>query len=129
MNTSEALTRGIRILVRSEYLPDRSDPRRGRWVFAYHVTIRNEGDEVVQLLGRHWVITDAHGAIEEVRGPGVVGQQPILTPGASHEYSSGCPIGTSVGTMHGSYRMVTVSGEQFDAEIAPFALSEPYAFH
>lgn len=128
-NTSEAITRRIRVHVHSEYVHQQSRPGTGPWVFAYHVTITNEGDETVQLLGRHWIITDADGDVEEVRGPGVVGNQPVLRPGESHRYTSGCPLPTRVGTMHGTYRMVNQSGEQFDIDIAPFALSEPYAFN
>lgn len=128
-NTSEATTRAIRVAVSSEYHAQQSRPAAGQWFFAYHVTITNEGDETVQLLGRHWIITDADGDVQEVRGPGVVGEQPVLRPGESHRYTSGCPLGTPVGTMHGTYRMVNQGGEQFDIEIAPFALSEPYAFN
>ena len=127
--TSEAVTRGVRVRVRSTFLPERSDPAQGRWLFGYTVTLTNEGQEPVQLHSRHWIITDADGKVEEVRGPGVVGQQPRLAPGESHEYSSFCPLETSFGTMHGSYRMVTEQGEAFDAQVAPFALSMPYAIN
>lgn len=124
---SEALTRGIAVRVESRYVEEQSDPARGGWLFAYTVNIVNNGGETVQLVSRHWVITDANGEVEEVRGPGVVGAQPVLRPGESFEYTSACPLGTSFGTMHGSYQMVTETGEYFDAEIAAFSLSTPYA--
>lgn len=129
MFTSEAVTRGIRVRVRSRFDETRSRPDQGQWFFLYTVTISNDGDETVQLRTRHWVITDGDGAVEEVRGPGVVGEQPVLEPGASFEYTSGCPLQTPVGVMQGSYQMVSAGGEQFDAEIAPFTLSEPYTVH
>lgn len=102
-------------------------PEDDAWFFAYTVRITNDGDETVQLLSRHWIITDANGETQEVRGPGVVGAQPVLEPGATFEYTSACPLGTSFGTMHGSYQMVTEDGDRFDAEIAAFSLSLPYA--
>ena len=123
---SEAMTRGIRVEVRPNYLENQSDPRSGLWMFAYHVRILNDSTDTVQLLSRHWIITDATGRVEEVRGPGVVGEQPVLAPGQSFDYTSGCPLPTPMGTMHGSYQMVTQRGERFDAEIAPFTLAEPY---
>lgn len=127
---SEAVTRGIRVRVRSHYVPERSDPQRGAWLFAYTVQIVNEGDSTVQLVSRHWIITDANGVTEEVKGPGVVGAQPVLRPGESFEYTSACPLTTPFGTMHGSYRMILGdSGDAFDAEIAPFSLSTPYALN
>lgn len=129
MFTSEALTRGVRITVESEYAPDRSEPSKNQWFFLYTVTLSNEGTETVQLLTRHWIITDGTGHVEEVRGPGVVGKQPILNPGESFEYTSGCPLGTPFGVMEGTYQMVTQAGERFDARIAPFTLSEPYTVH
>ena len=116
---SDTTTRGVRVQVSPRYLEEQSDPRAGLWAFAYHVVISNEGAEPVQLLSRHWIITDANGRIEEVRGPGVVGQQPLIAPGEAWDYVSGCPLGTAMGTMHGSYRMRTARGETFDAEIAP----------
>jgi ApaG protein len=125
MNSSVATTRGIVVEVESSYVADRSDPLRSRWFFAYRIRISNQGDEVVQLISRHWIITDAHGRVEEVKGPGVVGQQPVLEPGEAFEYTSFCPLSTPFGTMHGSYSMTTPDGESFDAEIAQFALSEP----
>ena len=127
MADSVALTRGIRIEVEVEYVPERSDSAEGRWFFAYHITITNEGTEKVQLVSRHWIITDAHGHEEVVRGPGVVGAQPVLEPGQSFDYTSFCPLPTSFGSMRGTYQMVTRSGESFDAEIAAFALNEPFS--
>jgi len=127
--TSEAVSRGIRIRVESAYVSERSDPLSGEWFFSYRIRIANESDEAVQLLQRHWVITDAHGHIEEVRGPGVVGKQPVLAPGAVFEYTSFCPLRTSFGTMHGSYIMASENGDSFDAEIAPFSLAEPYGIN
>ena len=127
MATSEAVTDGIRVRVNSRYVPEHSDPDRGGWLFAYTVNIANEGQETVQLLSRRWIITDADGNVEEVEGPGVVGAQPVLEPGESFEYTSACPLRTAFGTMHGSYVMVRKGGERFDAEIAAFSLSTPYA--
>jgi ApaG protein len=125
MNTSDATTRGVRVEVESRFLEEKSDPARKRWFFAYDIRISNGGDEVVQLLNRHWIITDANGNVEEVKGPGVVGNQPVLAPGESFEYTSFCPLTTPFGTMEGSYQMVTDEGGTFDAVIAQFALSEP----
>jgi ApaG protein len=125
MNGSKARTRGIEIEVESTYLQERSDPLSGRWFFAYRIRITNLGDEVTQLISRHWIITDANGGVEEVKGPGVVGQQPVLEPGESFEYTSFCPLSTPFGTMRGSYHMSSEGGEDFEAEIAPFTLSEP----
>jgi ApaG protein len=129
MFSSEAITRGVRVHVDSEYAPDRSHPARKEWFFIYTVRISNEGSEPVQLLTRHWLITDETGRVEEVRGPGVVGQQPRLEPGESFEYTSGCPLPTSSGLMEGTYQMVAESGETFDVKIAPFTLSGPYTVH
>ena len=129
MSTSVALTRGIKVEVSARYLPERSHPGERLWMFAYTIRITNEGQETVQLMSRHWIITDANGRVEEVRGPGVVGQQPVLTPGTSYVYTSGCPLPTSFGSMRGTYQMVTRGGLGFDAEIAPFALTEPHSVH
>ena len=129
MTTSEAVTRNIRVRVEAQYAPGRSQPFKNEWFFLYTIEIANEGPETVQLLSRHWIIGDANGHTEEVKGPGVVGQQPVLEPGESFEYTSGCPLTTSSGTMHGTYQMVTSDGEQFDVEIAPFVLTEPYTVH
>jgi ApaG protein len=129
MFTSEAVTRGVRVAVESEYAPDRSQPSQNQWFFLYTITITNEGTETVQLLSRHWIITDGAGHVEEVKGPGVVGQQPVLQPGESFTYTSGCPLSTPFGTMEGTYQMVSRSADFFDARIAPFTLSEPYTVH
>ena len=129
MFISEAVTRGVRVRVQSEYSADQSAPSKNQWFFLYTVTISNESTETVQLLTRHWIILDGTGHIEEVRGPGVVGKQPTMKPGESFEYTSGCPLSTPFGVMEGTYQMVTQSGERFDAKIAPFTLSEPYTVH
>jgi ApaG protein len=128
VSTSQATTRGVLVEVQSRYIPERSRPDEGKWFFAYRVRISNSGDERVQLVSRHWIIEDAHGRADEVRGPGVIGEQPILEPGTSYEYTSFCPLETPFGSMRGSYRMSAASGE-FDAEIAPFALAEPHSIH
>jgi ApaG protein len=120
---------GIRIKVETMYLADRSSPRQGQFLFAYHITISNVGSETAQLLSRHWVITDAEGEVQEVRGAGVVGEQPVLEPGTSYEYTSYCHLKTNVGTMQGSYTMVRPGGELFDAPIAPFTLAVPNALN
>lgn len=125
----EAVTDGIRIGVRSSYVPERSNPGGLFWFFAYEVTISNEGDRPAQLLTRHWVITDGDGNVEEVTGDGVVGETPYLNPGESFSYTSFCPIRTDSGTMHGTYGMVRPDGERFDVEIPRFALSEPYTIN
>jgi ApaG protein len=122
---STALTEGIRITVRSQYLPDQSAPDDDRFVFAYTVRIANEGGSPAQLRTRHWIITDGRGVIEEVRGDGVVGEQPRLDPGQTFQYTSGCVLQTPVGTMQGSYRFHRDDGSWFDATIAPFSLASP----
>ena len=127
---TDTLTRGVRIVVQPRYVPEQSEPSKSHYLFAYHVTIRNEGERTVQLVSRHWVITDGEGKSEEVRGPGVVGYQPILAPGEQFQYTSGCPLSTPVGTMHGSYQMVVSdSDETFDAYIEPFRLAVPRALN
>jgi ApaG protein len=126
MPSSQATTRNIQVRVEAEYDPGRSNPQHQQWFFLYTVQITNEGAETVRLISRHWIITDAMGHVEEVRGPGVVGEQPILAPGQSFRYTSGCPLTTPFGSMHGTYQMVTKGGAQFDVEIAPFTLTEPY---
>ncbi|MDQ3334240.1 MAG: Co2+/Mg2+ efflux protein ApaG [Myxococcota bacterium] len=123
--TSSALTDGIRVRVQSQYLADQSSPKDDRFVFAYTITISNEGTFTAQLRTRHWIITDGRGSVEEVRGDGVVGEQPKLTPGQSFQYTSGCVLTTSVGTMHGTYRFWRDDGSYFDAQIAPFSLASP----
>ena len=129
MSSSEAVTEGIRVRVRARYVPERSNPGEEHWFFAYTIRIANESDRTVQLVSRHWIITDANGHVEQVRGPGVVGEQPRLEPGQGFEYTSACPLRTAFGTMHGTYQMTTEGGESFDVEIAPFALSEPYGIN
>jgi ApaG protein len=126
MFSSEAITRKIRVHVEAQYDPGRSSPRQSQWFFLYTVSITNEGNDVVQLVSRHWIITDGMGNVEEVKGPGVIGKQPVLSPGQSFEYTSGCPLTTPFGSMHGTYQMVNQAAENFDIEIAPFTLSEPY---
>ena len=128
--SSEAITRDIRVRVEPRFDPRRSRPAEGRWFFLYTVTLENLGEETVQLRSRHWVITDGAGRVEEVRGPGVVGEQPVLAPGESYQYTSGCPLTTDVGKMEGSYQMVDLSsGEGFDIAIAPFTLCAPGLVH
>jgi ApaG protein len=126
---SDTTTRGVRVVVRSEYVPERSSPADAQYFFAYRIRISNAGEDTVQLLSRHWVITDGAGQVEHVRGPGVVGEQPVLEPGESFEYTSFCPLPTPIGSMHGSYQMVTAGGSTFDAEIAPFSLAVPSALN
>jgi ApaG protein len=126
---SDTTTRGIRVQVTSSYLPERSSPRDCQYLFAYHIRISNVGSETAQLVSREWIITSADGEVERVKGPGVVGEQPVLTPGSSFEYTSYCPLKTSVGSMQGSYQMMTADGEKFEAQIAPFTLAAPHALH
>ena len=121
-----AVTRGVRVSVESEFAPGRSNPGQSQWFFLYTVRVTNEGREPVQLLSRHWIITDAMGDIREVRGPGVVGKQPRLEAGESFEYTSGCDLATPFGSMRGTYQMVTDGQEHFDVEIPMFTLTEPY---
>lgn len=123
---SEAVTNHIRVEVMSQHVPEQSRPQDDVWVFQYTVRITNQGQDTVQLLSRHWIITDALDHVEEVRGPGVVGEQPLLAPGESFQYSSWCPLKTPIGMMHGTYQMVAKDGEQFEIEIAPFALKARY---
>ncbi len=125
MENSEAITHNVRVRVNSQYVPERSAPPRHQWFFAYRIRIANEGRQAVQLLARHWVITDANGHEEEVEGEGVVGEQPVIEPGAAFEYTSGCPLGTPFGSMRGEYRMVSRVGEQFQVTIPPFVLRVP----
>jgi len=124
--SSEAVTRNIRVHVETEYAPSRSDPAQNQWFFLYTIRLTNEGRETVQLLSRHWIITDAMGQIEEVRGRGVVGKQPVLAPGESFEYTSGCALKTPFGSMRGTYQMVTDRQEPFEIEIPTFTMTEPY---
>ncbi len=118
-------TRGVTVRVSVSYLPEQSEPTRGRWFWAYHIRLENAGDRTVQLLSRHWIITDGRGARHTVEGEGVVGEQPLIEPGASFDYVSGCPLATSTGAMQGSYRMVDDSGTTFDVAIPRFALHAP----
>ncbi len=118
-----AETDGIVVEVQSVYLQSHSDPNEPRYVFAYNVHIKNDGDNAATLVSRHWVITDARGTFEEVRGPGIVGETPTLEPGDEHAYQSFCVLKTPRGTMHGTYQMVRTDGETFDAEIPSFLLS------
>lgn len=121
-----AITRSIRIIVKPLFLEDQSSPAESHYVWAYHVRIENQGGETVQLRTRYWRITDAMGVVKEVRGPGVVGEQPVLEPGDSFEYTSGTPLGTPSGIMLGTYQMETPDGEMFDVEIPAFSLDSPH---
>ena len=120
-------TRAIQITVKPFYLEEQSEPDDSHFVFAYHIRIQNNGGDVVQLLNRHWQITDGLGRIQEVRGPGVVGEQPVLRPGEAFEYTSGCPLNTATGIMVGTYEMETLDGERFDVDIPAFSLDSPDA--
>ena len=128
-STSEAVTHGIRVQVECRYSPEHSQPQRNQWFFLYTIRITNEGREEAQLLSRHWSIRDATGRLEEVQGPGVVGENPVLEPGESFVYTSGCPLPTPFGSMEGSYEMTRPGGERFEVQIARFALREPGAIH
>ncbi len=118
-------TRGIRVQVRPIYLDEQSEPDDGYFVWAYCVTIENQGAETVQLINRYWHITDGNGRVQEVRGPGVVGEQPVLAPGESFEYTSGTPLSSPSGIMVGSYEMVTTDGRRFEVSIPAFSLDTP----
>jgi ApaG protein len=126
---SDTTTRGVRVQVQTAYVPERSSPRDAHYFFAYRIRISNVGEETVQLISRHWIITDGRGEVEHVQGPGVVGEQPVLEPGETFEYTSFCPLPTPIGSMHGTYQMVTAGGSAFDAEIAPFSLAMPQALN
>ena len=126
---SDTATRGVRVQVKSFYVPEKSSPDESYYFFAYHVTISNEGQETVQLVSRKWVISGPQGEVGRVEGPGVVGEQPVLPPGGSFEYTSFCPLQYRFGSMHGSYRMLLADGQSFEAEIAPFALAVPTALN
>src|SRR5579864_7264633 len=119
---SEAVTHDIRVEVISKYSPEHSRPQHDEWVFQYTVRITNQGSDTVQLLSRHWIIIDALEHTEEVRGPGVVGEQPVLGPGESFKYTSWCPLKTPLGSMRGAYQMARADGTRFEIEIAPFGL-------
>lgn len=122
---SDTLTESVRVQAAARFVPDESSPDDGHFMFAYRIVITNEGEEPIQLLSRHWVILDADNNRQDVRGPGVVGEQPKLSPGESFEYVSGCPLPTSWGTMEGSYTMQRESGERFEAAIGRFFLVAP----
>lgn len=122
-----AITRDIQVTALPEYLPDRSEPAQERFFWSYTIEIANLGRERVQLVSRHWIIIDADGRREEVSGPGVVGEQPVLEPGETFRYESGCPLPTPSGIMQGSYRMITPNGDTFDAEIPAFSLDSPFS--
>lgn len=127
MSTSEATTNGVQVEAAGRFSPEHSAPHLSEWFFLYTIRITNLSDEAVQLVARHWIITDATGKVEEVHGPGVIGEQPVLGPGEAFEYTSGCPLATPFGFMHGRYEMVaTAGGRRFDAEIAPFELRQPH---
>ncbi len=124
-----ACTQGIRVEVKAEYSPSRSAPHNSHWFFVYTIRISNEGEETAQLIDRHWVITNAHGEVSEVRGPGVVGEQPHLAAGQSFTYTSACPLDTAFGTMSGTYGMVREDGTRFEAAVPTFSLAMPYAIN
>jgi ApaG protein len=126
---AEARKYQITVVVKSAYLADQSDPTRNQYVFAYTITITNTGAVAAQLVSRHWIIADAEHQVQEVKGLGVVGQQPLLRPGESFEYTSGTSLPTAVGTMRGTYQMVAGDGKKFDAEIPLFTLSIPRVLH
>lgn len=120
-----AQTRGVIVRVSVSFLADQSEPSKGHWFWAYHIRIENSGDQSVQLMTRHWIITDGRGARHEVRGEGVVGEQPLIQPGQSYDYVSGCPLRTPTGAMEGSYHMIVEDGSSFDAAIPRFPLIGP----
>ena len=121
-----SVSNNIKVTVRPKYLAERSEPDEDRYFWSYTIEIANDGDRTVQLTHRHWQITDANGHREEVRGPGVVGAQPVIAPGESFEYTSGCPLDTASGVMSGRYQMKAASGESFEAEIPAFLLESPF---
>ena len=120
-----ATTRDVVVRVSVSFLPEQSEPAKGRWFWAYHIRIENEGRAAVQLINRHWTITDGRGQKHEVRGEGVVGEQPVIEPGQSYDYVSGCPLNTPTGAMEGSYHMVCEDGSSFEATIPRFPLIGP----
>jgi ApaG protein len=120
---SDTTTEGVRVRVGAQFVPAQSDPDRSHWVYAYRVVISNEGEQPAKLISRHWIIRDAHNATQEVRGPGVVGENPDLGPGESFEYMSGCPLPTEWGTMEGSFLMRRPTGDEFEARIGRFFLA------
>lgn len=126
---SDVTTRGIRVQAQPTYVPERSAPDEGSYFFAYHIRIANDGRETVQLVRRHWIITDDNGHVEEVEGPGVVGETPVLAPGAAFEYASFCPLPTPFGTMEGTYTMRAADGAEFEVAIGQFSLIAPQALN
>lgn len=118
-------TQAIEVTVKPFYLEEQSEPEQNHYVFAYHVRIQNNGGDTVQLMNRHWQITDGFGRMQEVRGPGVVGEQPVLSPGEAFEYTSGCPLNTPSGIMVGSYEMETAEGQRFNVDVPAFSLDSP----
>ncbi len=129
MLNNEVIHQDIDISVKTQYLQEQSDPENNRYVFAYTIDIENKGEKPVKLLSRHWIITDDNDKVEEVRGTGVVGQQPLIEPGKVFHYTSGAVLTTGFGTMQGSYEMVGADGEKFDATIPAFLLSRPLSVH
>lgn len=129
MFDSDATTQGVRVTVRADYVPQRSRPDIGHWFFVYTVRITNLGDHPARLRSRHWIIQDAEGRTEHVRGPGVVGKEPRLEPGQAFEYTSFCPLPSPTGSMQGTYQMERDDGTRFDAEVARFELSEPMSYN
>lgn len=125
----EAVTELIRVTVKADFLDSQSQPGNSKFIWAYTIVVENGGAETITLLTRHWVITDGHGRRQDVRGDGVVGEQPMLKPGQRFEYTSGCPLSTPSGMMVGSYGMVTASGRHFDVSIPAFSLDSPYDKH
>lgn len=123
----EARTRDVLVRVAPAYMAEQSRPEEGQWLWSYVVEIENHGTQTVTLMSRHWIITDARNRVEEVKGPGVVGEQPVLGPREAFRYNSGCPLTTPSGSMRGTYQMVTAGGEAFDVEIPPFSLHLPGA--
>lgn len=126
---AEAKKYEVHVSMTTQYMPEQSDPGASRYFFAYHIKVTNRGSVAAQLVSRHWIITDAEGKVEEVRGLGVVGHQPLLQPGESFDYTSGCPLATPVGTMQGSYQMVAEDGTRFEAPIPEFVLAMPRTLH
>ncbi|MSP92563.1 MAG: Co2+/Mg2+ efflux protein ApaG [Myxococcales bacterium] len=129
MSTSTATTSGIQIDVDCRFVAEESVPSEGRWFFAYQITISNLSERTVQLVSREWVITNADGKVETVRGPGVVGHQPVLRPNEGFQYVSGCPLDSAFGEMRGTYQMIREDGEPFEVSIAPFVLIDPQALN
>lgn len=126
---SDLMARLIVVDTQTRYLSEQSDPAAERFAFAYTISIHNAGSSAAQLLDRHWIITDGNGKVQEVKGPGVIGEQPVIEPGASHVYSSGCLLTTPVGTMQGSYGMLSAQGEHFRAPVKVFRLAKPNALN